>query len=50
MNPVPVPNEIVLAFNKAIVAVETVKLLVKKEPAMLVEKEDKFEPRPAVLT
>jgi hypothetical protein len=50
INPVPVPNEIVLTFNKSTVAVDAVNVLVKKLLEILVEKEDKFDPRAAVLT
>jgi hypothetical protein len=50
INPAPVPNEIVLIFSKSAVIVEAVNVRVKKLLAMLVEKEDKFDPRAAVLT
>ena len=50
INPFPVPKEIVLAFKKSIVAVDATRERVKKLEAILVEKEERFDPRPAVLT
>ncbi len=50
INPAPVPNEIVLIFKRSAVIVDAVNARVKKLLAMLVENEDKFEERAAVLT